>query len=57
MDEQKTVFFLQLFGQGCVAWWVPALQQRLGQAILEQAWAKGEKAKGPSTAQTPVPPQ
>lgn len=46
-----------LFGQSCVAWWVPVLQWRLGQAILEQAGAKGEKAKGPSTTQTPVPPQ
>lgn len=49
--------FSGLFGQICVAWWVPALQWRLGQAILEQAGAKGEKAKGPSTTQTPVPPQ
>lgn len=56
-DEQMTVFLPELFGQSCVAWWVPALQWRLGQAILEQAGAKGEKAKGPSTTQTPVPPQ
>lgn len=33
------------------------VQQGLGQAILEQAGAKGEQAKGPSTTQTPVPPQ
>lgn len=56
-DEQRIVFLPGLFGQSCVAWWVPALQQRLGRAILEQTGAKGEKAKGPSTTQTPVPPQ
>jgi len=53
-NERSTVFHPRLVR---VAWWVPALQKRLGQAILEQAGAKGEKAKGPSTTQTPVPPQ
>lgn len=48
---------LEHIGRSFVAWWVPALQSKLGQAILEQAGAKGERAKGPSTAQTPVPPQ
>ena len=56
-DEQRTVFFLRLFGQSWVAEWVPVLQRRLSQAMLDQAGAKGEQAKGPSTTQTPVLPQ
>lgn len=24
-DEQRTVFLPGLFGQSCIAWWVPAL--------------------------------